>query len=58
MNVIKLSENLPEDKIGVILTDANCIATFNNLLFPILTEIHGFEIDSNNNEKNFNGKSF
>jgi arginine kinase len=46
MNVIKLGESAPEDKIGCILTDGNCITTFSQLLSPLISDIHRFDTDS------------
>lgn len=38
MNILKLAENSPDNKIGCIITDGDCIQTFASLLNPIINE--------------------
>ena len=42
-NIIKLSQTMPDDKIGCLITDGDCIETFKSLLTPIINEYHNVQ---------------
>ena len=44
-SMTKLSELLPEDKIGCILSDGDCINAYSNLLKNIIDEVHNINSD-------------
>ena len=59
-SMTKLTELLPDDKIGCILSDADCINSYNEFLIPIIDEVHEInskkleEYQINNYSKIFN----
>jgi len=54
MNLIKLSENDSNHKIGLALTDGDCIDQFSTLLEPIIKELHQITIKQKNYNFNIN----
>ena len=56
-SITKLTELLPEDKIGCILSDSDCINSYQNFLIPIINEVHGINNNNNLNEYQLNNFS-
>ena len=56
-SITKLTELLPEDKIGCILSDCDCINAYSNLLQPIIDKVHNIKSkDLNEYQLNYYSK--
>lgn len=42
MNMTKLGENSENDKVGIILTDGDCMSAFSPLLEPLIADLHNY----------------
>jgi len=45
MNIVKLGESSPEEKIGCVLTDGESLSTFKGLFGPLIAEVHKFDCE-------------
>lgn len=52
-NLTKLYDNSPNDPIGCIITDGDCLNAFDLFLYPLISDFHGIKVNELSSFNNF-----